>query len=118
MRAVHLDKPGDPFRMVELHQPTPGPGEVMIKVAAAGVCHSDIAIQQQIEGMPPARRFPLIPGHEIAGHVHEVGECVTGFEPGDGVGIWPGWGDRTCVVCRSGNEHLCPDIQFPGVVID
>jgi alcohol dehydrogenase, propanol-preferring len=118
MRAIHLEKPGDPFRMIELPEPTPGPGEVVIKVAAVGVCHSDLAIQQQIEGMPPAKRFPLIPGHEVAGYVHEVGVGVTDFKPGDGVGIWPGWGDRTCMVCRSGYEQLCPDIQFPGVVID
>jgi alcohol dehydrogenase, propanol-preferring len=118
MRAIHLEKPGDSFRIVDLPKPVPGPGQVVIKVAAVGLCHSDLAIQQQIEGMPPVKNFPLIPGHEIAGYIEAVGEGVTGFKSGDGVGIWPGWGDRTCVVCRSGYEHLCPNIQFPGVVVD
>jgi propanol-preferring alcohol dehydrogenase len=118
MRAAHLDKPGDPIRIVDVPEPVAGPGQIVIKVAAVGVCHSDLAIQAQIPGMPPAEHFPLIPGHEITGYVHELGEGVTDFAVGDAVGVWPGWGDRTCVVCRSGYEHLCPNIQFPGVVID
>ncbi|MGI3783505.1 MAG: alcohol dehydrogenase catalytic domain-containing protein [Janthinobacterium lividum] len=91
---------------------------MVIKVAAVGVCHSDLAIQAQGPGMPPVRGFPLILGHEIAGHVHELGDGVTGWAVGDAVVVWSGWGDRTCIVCRSGYEHLCPDIQFPGVVVD
>jgi propanol-preferring alcohol dehydrogenase len=91
---------------------------VVIKVAAVGVCHSDITIQAQGPGMPPAREFPLTPGHEIAGYVHELGDGVTGFDIGEAVGIYSGWGDRTCVVCRNGYEHLCPNIRFPGVVVD
>jgi propanol-preferring alcohol dehydrogenase len=118
MRAAQLDKPGDPIRIVDLPEPTPGPGQVVIKVAAVGVCHSDLAIQQQIPGMPPARNFPLIPGHEISGYIHALGDGVSDFEVGQAVTIWSGWGDRTCIVCRSGYEHLCPNVQFPGVVLD
>jgi propanol-preferring alcohol dehydrogenase len=118
MRTAHLDQPGDPIRIVDVPEPTAGPGQVLLKVAAVGVCHSDLSIQAQGPGMPPARSFPLVPGHEISGHVHALGEGVTGFEVGDAVGVWSGWGDRTCVVCRSGYEHLCPNIQFPGVVVD
>jgi alcohol dehydrogenase, propanol-preferring len=118
MRAARLDHPGDAIRVVELPEPTPGPGQVVIKVAAGGVCHSDLTIQKQGPVMPPAQRFPLIPGHEIAGYIHAMAEGVTGYAVGDAVGIYSGWGDRTCVVCRSGYEHLCPNIRFPGVVVD
>lgn len=118
MRAAQLDQAGDPIRIVDVSEPTASVGQVVIKVAAVGVCHSDLAIQAQIPGMPPAQRFPLTLGHEVTGYVHALGEGVTDFEIGDAVGVWPGWGDRTCVVCRSGYEHLCPNIQFPGVVTD
>jgi propanol-preferring alcohol dehydrogenase len=118
MRAAQLNKPGDPIRIVDVAKPTPGPGQVVIKVAAVGVCHSDLAIQAQLPGMPPVHSFPLTPGHEVTGYIHELGDDVTGFEVGQAVIIWSGWGDRTCIVCTSGYEHLCPNIQFPGVVID
>jgi propanol-preferring alcohol dehydrogenase len=118
MRAARLERPDDPIRIVEIPKPTAGPGQVVIKVTAVGVCHSDLAIQKQAPGMPPARHFPLTPGHEITGFVDEIGEGVTDVEVGEAVIVWSGWGDRTCIVCRSGFEHLCPNIAFPGVVVD
>jgi propanol-preferring alcohol dehydrogenase len=118
MRAAQLNEPRDPIRIVDVPMPTPAAGQVVIKVAAVGVCHSDLAIQEQGPGMPPVKSFPLIPGHEISGYVHALGEGVTGFEVGQAVIVWSGWGDRTCIVCQSGYEHLCPNIRFPGVVVD
>jgi propanol-preferring alcohol dehydrogenase len=118
MRAARLEHPGDEIRIVDVPKPTPGKGQVVIKVAAVGVCHSDLSIQKQAPGMPPAHSFPLIPGHEISGYVDEIGEGVTDVAVGEAVIVWSGWGDRTCIVCQSGFEHLCPSIRFPGVVVD
>lgn len=81
MRAVHLEKP-DTHSPSLTSAPIARPGHVVIKVVAAGLCHSDLAIQQQIEGMPPVKQFPLIPGPEIAGSIYEEGEGSLISKPG------------------------------------
>jgi len=115
MRAAQLPSPGEDIVIVEVPEPRPGPGEVTIKMAAAGVCHSDLTFQQAGPGMPTPPEYPWTMGHENAGYVAEVGSGVTGVAVGDPVGIWPGWGDRTCAVCRGGAEHLCPNLRYPGL---
>ena len=100
-----------PLAPVEAEAPRPGPGEVAVAVEACGVCRTDLHI---LEGEVPAR-LPIVPGHQAAGRVAAVGPGVTGFSPGDPVGV--GWIASTCGrcrFCRSERENLCPDATFTG----
>ena len=100
-----------PLAPVEAETPRPGPGEVAIAVEACGVCRTDLHI---VEGEVPAR-LPIVPGHQAAGRVTAVAPGVTGFSPGDPVGV--GWIASTCGrcrFCRSERENLCPDATFTG----
>ncbi len=86
MRAVQVSKAGGPFEVVEREVPTPGPGQVRIKVEACGVCHSDAIVKF---GVFPGLQLPRIPGHEIAGKIDTVGEGVGAWRVGERVGV--GW---------------------------
>ena len=105
VHAIRLERPGQ-AHLVELSAPDPAPGEVMVRVAAAGICGSDVEL---FDGRrPPAYvRYPVVPGHEWAGTVAAVGRDVTGLAPGDRVvaeGIrWCG----ACRRCREGATNLC-----------
>ena len=117
MRALRLlDWKSDPV-IVEVDEPTPGPGEVVVRVGAAGACHSDLHLMHDFEpGMAPwAPPFTL--GHENAGWVHAVGEGVEAFDIGQPVAVHGGWGCGGCDPCRSGNEPYCENptaTQAPG----
>ena len=101
MRAVVFD--GSSLALAEVADPEPGPGEVLIEVAACGVCRTDLHI---VDGELPKPKLPLIPGHQIVGRV--VGD-------GRRVGVpWLGWTDGTCRYCTSGRENLCDRAQFTG----
>jgi threonine dehydrogenase-like Zn-dependent dehydrogenase len=105
MRAVRVERPGE-IAMVELERPRPGPGEVLVAVAAVGICGSDVEL---LDGLRPADyvRYPVVPGHEWAGAVAEVGPGVAGVEPGDHV---VAEGFRACGVCdrcKEGRTNLC-----------
>jgi len=102
MRAVVFEEPGR-MELREVAVPKPGPGEVLIKVAACGVCGTDAHV---FEGRFPAK-FPLIPGHEFSGEVVEVGEGVSEFKPGDKVAVDPNIACWRCDYCRVGKRHLC-----------
>ncbi|MBE1585402.1 NAD(P)-dependent alcohol dehydrogenase [Nonomuraea angiospora] len=108
MRAARMHGYKQPLRIDEVPVPEPGPGEVLIKVAATGMCRSDY---QLIDGYFPSKLvFPYIPGHEVAGHVAQVGAGVpasAGLSEGDLVVVDPAWGDGTCRQCHEGNEQLC-----------
>ncbi len=117
MRAMVLETIGGPLRPAEVPKPRPGPGEVLVRVLACGVCRTDLHI---VDGELPAHKLPLIIGHQIVGIVEQVGEGV--FRPeadGELVGIpWLGWTDGTCRYCRSGRENLCDHAKFTGYDID
>ncbi|MBV6762150.1 NAD(P)-dependent alcohol dehydrogenase [Rhodococcus sp. NPDC057014] len=115
MRAARLPSTGSDLVVEEIPDPTPGPGQVVVKIAASGVCHSDVTIQNAGPGMPSVPYFPWTLGHENTGYVHALGDGVTDFEVGDAVAVWPGWGDGTCRVCRAGHEHICPNVSYVGV---
>jgi L-iditol 2-dehydrogenase len=105
MRALLVERPGR-AAVTTIERPTAGPGEVLIRVAAAGICGSDLEL---LEGRRPSPfvRYPIVPGHEWAGTVSEVGEGVEGIELGDAVvaeGIRP---CGTCARCREGLTNLC-----------
>jgi propanol-preferring alcohol dehydrogenase len=116
MRAMLLDHPHSPLRLGELANRTPGRGEVSLRVAACGVCRTDLHIA---DGDLPERRSPVVPGHEIVGIVEEVGADVERFRLGDRVGVpWLGWTCGHCSYCTSGRENLCAAARFTGYHID
>ena len=116
MRAMVLDAPGKPLRKAELTVPKPGPRQVLIEVAACGVCRTDLHI---FDGELPHPKLPLILGHEIVGRVAALGEDATGFSPGDRVGVpWLGGTDGTCRYCREARENLCDNPRFTGYAIN
>ena len=103
MQAMVLRAVGQPLARSELPVPRPGAGEVLVRVAACAVCRTDLHV---VDGELPNPKLPLIPGHEIVGHVEELGEGVDGFRIGERVGIpWLGWTCGECNFCRSGRER-------------
>jgi len=115
MIAMQIDAPGRPLRRVERPVPRPSPHDLLVRVAACGVCRTDLHV---LDGEIPAR-YPIVPGHEIVGHVMEAGAAVTGFAVGQRVGIpWLGHTCGTCPYCRAGQENLCDHPQFTGATRD
>ncbi len=110
MKAVVFDSPGE-VRVTEVPDPVVGPEDVLIAVKAAGVCGTDVHIY---EGDFIAT-YPLIPGHEFAGEVIEVGEAVRNFKPGDRVAVDPGVFCRKCSFCRENRENFCVNFKAYGV---
>ena len=116
MQAMLLDRPGQPLKPAELAVPEPGAGQILIKVAACGVCRTDLHI---FDGELHHPKLPLVLGHEIVGHVEALGPGVEGFAIGMRVGVpWLGWTDGTCFYCRQGEENLCDHPRFTGYQID
>jgi propanol-preferring alcohol dehydrogenase len=112
MNAMVLDRPGMALRMARLPVPEPGEQEVLIRVAACGVCRTDLHI---VDGELPPRRSPLVPGHEIVGRVQALGPGVTGLALGDRVGVpWLGKTCGVCPYCLSHHENLCDAPGFTG----
>ena len=115
MRAMILDRPGEPLRAVVLPVPRPGAGEVLIEVEACGVCRTDLHL---VDGELPDPVLPIIPGHEIVGRVAATGSAVTGLRVGQRVGVpWLGWTCGQCAFCASGRENLCDAARFTGYQI-
>lgn len=116
MRAMILDAPRRPLRMVTLTVPRPVAGQILIQVKACGVCRTDLHI---VDGELPNPKPALIPGHEIVGEVVGLGAGVDRFLPGQRVGVpWLGYTDGTCTYCQSGRENLCDHPRFTGYTID
>lgn len=120
MRAMVLAVPGPiggaPLRLVELPEPRPGPGQVRLRVEACAVCHTDLHV---VEGELPARRLPVVPGHQVVGVVDAVGPRVTRFRPGDHAGIpWLHEACGSCRHCRREAENLCEAARFTGYDVD
>jgi D-arabinose 1-dehydrogenase-like Zn-dependent alcohol dehydrogenase len=116
MKAAQVPKPGAEFQIVERETPTPGAGQVRIKVQACGVCHSDLFTK---EGAWPGIQYPRAPGHEVAGIIDEVGVGVPEWKQGQRVGVgWHGGHDGTCRECRRGDFRHCRNRQVPGISYD
>jgi alcohol dehydrogenase, propanol-preferring len=116
MHAQIIDRPLTPLRGADVPVPDPGQGQLLIRVAACGVCRTDLHV---VDGELPDPRLPLIPGHEIVGRVAALGPGTRGFAMGDRVGVpWLGWTCGACDYCRSGRENLCADARFTGYQID
>jgi propanol-preferring alcohol dehydrogenase len=104
-----LDAPRAALREAELPAPEPGPGELLLEVAACGVCRTDLHI---VDGELTEPKLPLVPGHQIVARVSGGGER---FAAGDRVGVpWLGWTDGTCRYCVSDRENLCDNARFTG----
>jgi propanol-preferring alcohol dehydrogenase len=116
MRAMRLERTGAPLREHESAARALADGEVRIAIAACAVCRTDLHV---VDGELADPKLPIVPGHEIIGHIAELGPCVTGFNVGDRVGVpWLGWACGVCEFCRRGEENLCPYAKFTGYQID
>src|SRR5262245_45019593 len=116
MRAWRLDRQAPvtegPLRLEELPVPEPQAGEVLVEIAACGICRTDLHV---VEGDLPLRRTPTIPGHQVVGRVLQAGPGVTSVAVGDRVGVaWLHRADGRCRFCTSGRENLCPFAEFTG----
>lgn len=117
MRVAQVTRPGGPFELVEREIPSPGAGQIRIKVQACGICHSDSLTK---EGHWPGIQFPRVPGHEVVGVVDAVGTGVPQWQPGQRVGIgWHGNHCGTCENCRNGDFFGCRvNLQVTGISFD
>jgi propanol-preferring alcohol dehydrogenase len=108
---MQLDRPGEPLREVTIDLPDPAGSDMLIEVAACGVCRTDIhIIDADIHG-----RLPIVPGHEIVGRILALGDAVEGFTAGDRIGVpWLGGADGSCFYCTHGMENLCDRPIFTG----
>jgi D-arabinose 1-dehydrogenase-like Zn-dependent alcohol dehydrogenase len=116
MRVVQIAAPGAPLELVEREVPNPGNGEVRIRVEACGVCHSDSFTK---EGSFPGIRYPIVPGHEVAGRIDAVGPGAEPWRPGQRVGVgWYGGHCGRCDRCRRGDFITCRQGRIPGITFD
>ncbi len=116
MRAMRLERPGAPLVLAELPIPTPGVGQVLVRVHACGICRTDLHI---VDGELDRPKLPLIPGHQVVGRVASLGPGVTAVTVGERVGIpWLGGTCGRCGQCRAGRENLCEQALFTGYQID
>ena len=111
-RIVNLADEREPLRLVDLPEPRPGAGEILLRVSACGVCHTEL---DEIEGRAPPPRLPVVPGHQVVGRVAENGPGAGRFPVGARVGVaWIYSACGACARCLGGNENLCPDFRATG----
>ena len=116
MRAMVLKSVAQPLRLKELPDPDPGPREILIRVAACGVCRTDLHI---VDGELHQPKLPVVIGHQIVGRVERTGIDASRFQPGQRVGVpWLGWTDQSCRFCARGLENLCERGRFTGYQVD
>jgi propanol-preferring alcohol dehydrogenase len=120
MKAMLLKKPRpareNPLEETDIPRPEPGAGELLLRVNACGVCHTDL---HTVEGELPLPRLPLVPGHQIVGTVEVLGPGATRFKRGDRVGVpWLYWTCGECSYCKRGLENMCEKAQFTGYHAD
>ena len=120
MKAAVLREFKKPLAVEEVGEPQPGTGEVLIRVEACGVCHSDVHVADgDWAQFAKIVKTPLIPGHEIAGVVVKKGAAVEDLQIGERVGVpWIHWTCGECEFCREGNENLCRRQKITGVTVD
>lgn len=112
MKAMVLERPGESLVARELSIPSPGPGEVLVRVSCCAVCRTDLHI---VDGELVSPKLPLVPGHEIVGVVEAVGFGVSAPRIGARVGVpWLAWTCGVCSFCVAGKENLCEKATFTG----
>lgn len=111
-RLASLNDNPAPLQPIELPDPTPGPGEVLLRVLACGVCHTEL---DEIEGRTPPSTLPMIPGHQVVGRVAALGAGAGRFVLGQRVGVaWIFSACGDCPACLAGDENLCPHFRATG----
>jgi 2-desacetyl-2-hydroxyethyl bacteriochlorophyllide A dehydrogenase len=115
MKAVRLVKIGQPLQMQEVPLPTVGEHDVLVRIKAAGICHSDVHYRA---GISPVKPLPMTPGHEVAGLVEQTGSQVTGLQVGDRVCLHYLVTCGNCAYCTTGNEHFCVNGRMIGKHLD
>ncbi len=116
MQAMVLERARSPLVRRELTLAEPGAGEVLVEVAACGVCRTDLHV---VDGELTQPALPLVPGHEVVGRIAALGPEVERFETGQRVGVpWLGWTCGVCDYCRGGRENLCPEARFTGYTLN
>ena len=116
MRAMQLERVGEPLHAAEIPVPRPGPRQVLLRVQACAVCRTDLHV---VDGELPDPKLPLVPGHEIVGTVESVGPDVERWSHGERLGVpWLGWTCGECEQCRAGRENLCDRARFTGYDLD
>ena len=116
MRAMILDEPRKPLRSATVPDPVPGPGQVLVRVRACGVCRTDLHV---VDGDLAAPKLPLIPGHQVVGTVAALGPGAGRFQVGRRIGIpWLGGSCGRCDYCRTGRENLCDHARYTGYHMD
>jgi len=127
MKAARIIKTKEPLELKDVNNPKPRNDQVLVRVESAGVCHSDLHLWEGGYAGPQGVfmkvedrgvKFPLTPGHEVAGTIEEMGESVTGFSKGDRVLVYPWIGEGTCPACRVGEENVCDSPRSLGVYQD
>jgi propanol-preferring alcohol dehydrogenase len=124
MRAVVMHRPAPieegPLRVEQVDRPAPGPGQVLMRVTACGVCRSNLHMIEgdwMDAGVPT--KLPIIPGHEVVGTVAEIGDGVRDLREGDRIGVQPVWSTcGRCPHCLSGLDHLCQSKEITGETLD
>ena len=117
MKAAVVHEFGQALAIEDVAVPTPGPGEVLVKIETSGLCHTDIHAAHGDWPVKPSP--PFIPGHEGVGLVDRVGVGVTRLREGDRVAIpWLGWACGACEACASGWETLCPNARYTGYTVN
>lgn len=111
MRAAQLTEPGKPLQLVEVPVPKPKPGEILLKVKAAGICSSDLHYQ---DGRSKVTKIPITLGHEVAGEVVECGEGVKGIKNGDRACLFYLITCGICMACCTGNDNYCDEAKMLG----
>jgi len=116
MRAMVLAKQGEPLAQRDIPRPAPGQGELLLRVTACGICRTDLHV---VDGDLTEPALPLVPGHQIVGRVEAVGAGVSGFAPGQRVGVpWLGGSCGHCWYCGHGKENLCDEARYTGYQIN
>ena len=126
MISYQLTQFGQPLSRIKRTSPIPVGDEVLLRVSACGVCHSDVHLSDGFFDLGPGRRvdlskgreLPLTLGHEISGEIVAIGPTCTGVSVGDQRVVYPWLGCRMCAVCTDGQEHLCASPRSLGVVLD
>jgi propanol-preferring alcohol dehydrogenase len=127
MKAARIIKTKEPLKVEDIATPKPSGEQVLVKVDSAGVCHSDLHLWEGGYAGPQGVfmkvedrgvKFPLTPGHEVAGSIVEMGDKVTGYSKGEKVLVYPWIGEGTCPACKAGEENLCDAPRSLGVYQD
>ena len=126
MKAARIVAPNEPLEIIELEIPKPNNSEVVVKVKAVGVCHSDLHLWEGgydtgngfMKVTDRGVKYPVTPGHEIVGVIHEIGSSAEGVSVGDEVLVYPWMGDDTCPTCQAGDTNLCEKPKSLGVFQD